>query len=149
MPLLVLIYQQLIGGFFCNSSKFATFESFIILKLSSLHNLLKNCFPKGIPTIVMQRMSPKIAFSRASSHPKRRIQKRFKINDPVPPSSTTSFPNGLRAIDDILKHCFPTGIPIIVMHHTAPAIQNPNALKNPPKIIHRIFNNILILPLSF
>ena len=41
--------------------------------------ILKNCFPKGMPTIVMHRIRPMAAFSTASGMPLTRSQKMFKI----------------------------------------------------------------------
>ena len=46
MLLMVSIHLLLIGVFFCNSSKLATFELFTIMNLSSCHSLLKYCLPK-------------------------------------------------------------------------------------------------------
>ena len=37
-----------------------------------------------------------------------------------------------------------TGIPMIDMHHKQPASHHPSALRNPPKMIHRMLNRILM-----
>ena len=107
--------------------------------------ILKNCFPKGIPTIVMHKIQPIIRFPIASSSPETKNHITFKMHDTAPPSSTISFPNGSSDIDDSLKHCSPTGIPTTVMHHNTPASHQPIALKSPPHIIHIKFPKKRIL----
>ena len=106
--------------------------------------ILKNCFPKGIPTIVTHKMHPIIAFVIASSIPDMHIHRIFKRNETAPPSSTISFPKGFKEIDESLKHWIPTGIPTTVMHHKIPASHHPIALKSPPKIIHKMFQAFLL-----
>jgi len=66
--------------------------------------ILKNCFPKGIPTIVMHKMHQRTAFVIASSMPKKHIHRIFRRHETVPPSSTISFPKGFKEIDESLKH---------------------------------------------
>ena len=66
--------------------------------------ILKNCFPKGIPTIVTHKMHPIIAFVIASSIPDMHIHRIFKRNETAPPSSTISFPKGFKEIDERIKN---------------------------------------------
>ena len=65
-------------------------------------------------------------------------------------SYTISFPKGQNARDANLKHCSPTGIPIIVIHHMHPAKIHASPPNTPPNINQRIFPNVLITasPLS-
>lgn len=106
--------------------------------------ILKNCNPKGIPTMVIQHRHPSIRLPRASSIPDTIIQIILRNSDPTPPSYTISLPKGQREIFENLKHCTPTGIPIMVMHQNIPASHQPIALNNPPKIIQTIFPNNFI-----
>lgn len=112
--------------------------------------ILKNCFPNGIPTIVMHQRKPIIRFPNAISQPKNRIQIKFTKNENIPFSYTISFPKGQNARDANLKHCSPTGIPIIVIHHMHPAKIHASPPNTPPNINQRIFPNVLITasPLS-
>ena len=100
--------------------------------------ILKNCFPNGMPMIVMHQSSPKIRFSRAIHTPKNTTQITFASIDTAPPPYCTSFPNGKNESDANLKHCFPYGIPIIVMHQSAPETSHESPLKKPPNINHKI-----------
>ena len=59
--------------------------------------ILKNCFPNGIPTIVMHQMQPTIRFPSAISQPKNIIHIRFTRNENMPFPYTISFPNGQNA----------------------------------------------------
>jgi len=59
--------------------------------------ILKNCFPNGIPTIVMHQRKPIIRFPNAISQPKNRIQIKFTKNENIPFSYTISFPKGQNA----------------------------------------------------
>ena len=106
--------------------------------------ILKNCFPNGIPTMVMHRRHPITKFPIASSKPDTKNQIMLRKHETAPPSSTISFPKGSSEIDDSLKHCNPTGIPTTVMHHKAPAIHHPKALSRPPHITHiRLPRNLI------
>ena len=96
--------------------------------------ILKNCFPNGIPTIVMHQIQPTIRFPSAISHPKNIIHIRFTRNENMPFPYTISFPNGQNAKVANLKHCRPTGIPII---HASPP-------SNPPNINQRILPIVLM-----
>ena len=82
--------------------------------------ILKNCNPNGIPTMVTHQMHPNIKFSIAIGIPKKIIHITFANNDGTPPPYSISFPNGANDIDANLKHCFPYGIPMIVIHHIIP-----------------------------
>ena len=46
--------------------------------------ILKNCFPNGIPTIVMHQIQPTIRFPSAISQPKNIIHIRFTRNENMP-----------------------------------------------------------------
>ena len=50
-------------------------------------------------------------------------------------------PNGRNEIRMSLKHCFPKGIPIIVMQKINPATRYPTPSSIPPKISQIIFNS--------
>ena len=105
--------------------------------------ILKNCFPNGIPTIVMHHIQPTIRFPSAISHPKNIIHIRFTRNENMPFPYTISFPNGQNAKVANLKHCRPTGIPIIVIHHMHPAKTQVRPPSNPPNINQRILPIVL------
>lgn len=47
----------------------------------------------------------------------------------------TSAPKGISDSLANLKHCFPNGIPIIMIHHNIPAMTKPMHKSIPPKII--------------
>ena len=106
--------------------------------------ILKNCFPNGIPTIVIHHIQPTIRFPSAISQPKNTIHMRFTKNENIPFPYTISFPNGQNANVANLKHCRPTGIPIIVIHHMHPAKIHASPPNMPPNINHRIFPKVLI-----
>lgn len=57
-----------------------------------------------------------------------------------------SLPNGANDNLANLKHCTPTGIPMIVIQQMIPAKPHAKNDKNPPKINHKMFNNKFILP---
>ena len=57
---------------------------------------------------------------------------------------TISFPNGQNARVANLKHCRPTGIPIIVIHHMHPAKIHASPPSNPPNINQRILPIVLM-----
>ena len=106
--------------------------------------ILKNCLPNGIPTIVMHQIQPTIRFPSAISHPKNIIHIRFTRNENMPFPYTISFPNGQNARVANLKHCRPTGIPIIVIHHMHPAKTQAKPPSNPPNINQRILPIVLM-----
>ena len=106
--------------------------------------ILKNCFPNGIPTIVMHQIQPTIRFPSTISHPKNIIHIRFTKNENMPFPYTISFPNGQNARVANLKHCRPTGIPIIVIHHMHPAKTQARPPSNPPNINQRILPIVLM-----
>ena len=89
--------------------------------------------------MVIQRMQPITADSTASGIPETISQIIFKISEPAPPPYCTSFPNGKKHSDASLKHCTPTGIPTMVIHHRQPARHQLKPLIQPPKINHSKF----------
>ena len=101
---------------------------------------LKHCAANGIPTIVTHN---KTALTKLPIHNAKPPNNNHNIfNSRFPALSltvTTSLPKGANCKLAILKHCNPTGIPTIVKHQSNPANNQPNALKNPPNIIHIIF----------
>ena len=107
--------------------------------------ILKNCFPNGIPTIVIHHIQPTIRFPSAISQPKNTIHMRFTKNENIPFPYTISFPNGQNANVANLKHCRPTGIPIIVIHHMHPAKTHASPPSNPPNINQRILPIVLMI----
>lgn len=100
---------------------------------------LKHCNPNGIPTIVTQNKTPFNTDPSASGIPVTIIQMMFNKNEPAPPPYITSFPNGKKANAANLKHCFPIGIPIIVIHQRTPAIVHPSPIQSPPNKNHNRF----------
>lgn len=94
--------------------------------------------------IVMHHRQPTIRFPSAISHPKNTIQIRFTRNENIPFPYTTSFPKGQNARVANLKHCKPTGIPIIVIHQMHPAKTHASPPSKPPNINQRIFPKVLI-----
>lgn len=48
---------------------------------------------------------------------------------------TTDAPKGIKDSLAILKHCFPIGMPRIVMHQRQPRMQYPIAISRPKKMI--------------
>ncbi len=81
----------------------------------------------------MQKNTPIMVASIASASPDTTIQMTLSNKEPAPPPYTISLPNGKKARPANLKHCKPTGIPIIVIHHMMPAINQPIPIKKPPK----------------
>lgn len=106
--------------------------------------ILKNCFPKGIPMMVIQHIRPITAFPTAIGIPDTINHMIFARKLIVPPPYTTSFPNGKKANPANLKHCKPIGSPMIEMHHRHPATIHDRPLNNPPQINQSIFPNMLI-----
>ena len=108
--------------------------------------ILKNCLPKGMPTIVKHQRNPRIRLPIAIHMPKKITQITFAIKDGAPPPYTTSLPNGKKERLANLKHCFPYGNPIIVMHQNNPEINQANPLIKPPNANHKM---LPIVPISF
>lgn len=80
--------------------------------------------------------------------PPKIIHKTFikKFKHPCPGGLLFTFaPNGNKANDANLIDCSPNGIPIIVTIKATLEIMYSMQIIKPPKIIHRIFSNILIL----
>ena len=101
--------------------------------------ILKHCFPIGMPRIVMHQRQPRMQYPIAISRPKKIIQIRLTRKEKPPPPYTTSFPNGKKARLANLKHCRPTGMPMIVMHQRQPASTQARPPINPPNRNQRIF----------
>ena len=111
----------------------------------------KNCFPKGIPIIVMYKIQPIARWPRAIHNPKKINHIILAIVDTAPPPYITSFPNGQNDRLANLKHCFPYGIPMMVMHHSIPDKIQDKPLSSPPNNSHSMFPKVPILyvPLLF
>ena len=69
--------------------------------------ILKNCLPKGIPTIVMHQRRPRAALPIAIGSPKKIIQMILAIVEIAPPALMISFLKGQKDKDANLKHCLP------------------------------------------
>ena len=106
---------------------------------------LKHCFPKGIPIIVIQKRMPFRNATIANSSPPNKIQRILSKTEAVFPWYSISFPNGKKDNRAILKHCNPTGIPTMVIHHKTPTRSQDRPCHNPPKINQIIFPKILII----
>lgn len=114
---------------------------------------LKNCFPNGIPIIAMHKIIPHITLYMAMGIPVINIQNILAIILNVPSPYTTSFPNGHIDSFENLKHCFPIGMPIIVIHHSRPARNQIMPSTNPPHRSHIrfpiVFNIITSIDFCF
>ena len=73
-----------------------------------------------------------------ASRPKNTIQIRFTRKETPPPPYMTSFPKGKKARLANLKHCSPTGIPMMVTHHRHPASTHASPPISPPNRNQRI-----------
>lgn len=100
---------------------------------------LKCCSPNGIPIIVIHSPAPSNTCSIAIGSPVMTIHRIFNRSEPAPPPYSTSFPNGKKLSDANLKHCMPTGMPTIVIHHRQPARHQLSPLIAPPNINHSKF----------
>jgi len=100
---------------------------------------LKYCFPNGMPIIEIQYKHPKVAAVNARGKPVTHIQIKFSKKLPVVPlGATTYLPNGKKHREAILKHCFPAGIPMMVIDHNIPATHHEIPINAPPKRNHMI-----------
>ena len=97
--------------------------------------------PKGMPIIVQHKITAKTACVIANSIPPKISQKIFNSNEVVSPLKATSLPKGKKLNRPSLKHCSPTGIPIIVKHHNRPTRYQIMPAKIPPN------KNQIILPI--
>ena len=92
--------------------------------IRDISTILKCCLPKGMPIIVMKRISPKTICVMAIHIPPHKIQiifnKRYRQPEEDEESLTTSLPKGQSVSAPNLKHCNPNGIPIIVKHNISP-----------------------------
>lgn len=112
--------------------------------------ILKHCFPIGMPRIVMHQRQPRMQYPIAISRPKKMIQIRLTRKEKPPPPYTTSFPNGKKARLANLKHCRPTGMPMMVMHQRQPASTQASPPINPPNRNQRIFPIVdIVVHLNF
>lgn len=111
---------------------------------------LKHCFPIGMPRIVMHQRQPRMQYPIAISRPKKMIQIRLTRKEKPPPPYTTSFPNGKKARLANLKHCSPTGMPMMVMHQRHPASTQARPPINPPNRNQRTFPiaDTIVTPIS-
>ena len=110
--------------------------------------ILKCCKPRGMPTIVRQRIAPRLMCARQISIPPNTIQMTFMIIDRHPMSlvsHVTFLPKGQRENPAILINCTPNGMPMIVRQNTRPMIAYQRLMRNPPQIIQMRFPNIVIL----
>ncbi len=80
----------------------------------------------------MHSTTPIRADSIAKGSPDTMSQIKFKRKDPAPPPYRTSFPNGKKLSAANLKHCIPTGMPIIVIHQRQPVSVQLRPLMKPP-----------------
>lgn len=87
----------------------------------------------------MHQRQPRMQYPIAISRPKKMIQIRLTRKEKPPPPYTTSFPNGKKARLANLKHCRPTGMPMMVMHQRQPASTQASPPINPPNRNQRIF----------
>lgn len=106
---------------------------------------LKNCFPKGIPTIVTHQISPQTSALKAISQPNTAIQTMFiRVLPNLKSGLVISFLKGKAQSPAILKHWIPNGIPTIVIQRIIPAKTHSHQRRNPPKRNQRIFPKVFI-----
>ena len=89
--------------------------------------------------MVMHKTNARKTCSIARGKPDARSQIILNRKEPTPPPYWTSFPKGKQVRPAILKHCIPTGIPIMEIHQRHPTKNQLNALNAPPKINHNRF----------
>lgn len=101
----------------------------------------------GIPIIVIAHTNADIKCPKANPNPPNIIHIILRINEEVFSPILISLPNGDKDNLANLKHCNPTGIPIIDIHQKSPTKNQAIDNKNPPNINHRIFpKNVIITP---
>ena len=111
---------------------------------------LKYCFPKGMPIIEMQYKHPKAAAVNDNGKPVTHIQTKFsKKLHVVLLGAITYLPNGKKHKEAILKHCFPAGIPTMVIDHSIPAVHHEIPINAPPNRNQMILPRIDNEPSSF
>ena len=108
--------------------------------------ILKYCFPNGIPTIVKQQTRPMMVASTARVQPVKHIHTMFSRKLPALPIYSTVLPKGKKHSLAILKHCLPTGIPIIVIDQIRPAKHQRRPVTAPPSINHIMLPSMLTEP---
>ncbi len=96
--------------------------------------------------MVRQRNNPMVKWPIASSQPNNKIHKIL----PIKPTGlkllmAIFLPKGARTKAAILKHWRPKGIPMTVIQHKIPAINQPADASKPPNKIHSKFPKILII----
>ena len=108
---------------------------------------LKCCMPKGMPMMVMQKITPKSMCDRNIHIPPIKNQMTFIKKDRQPllcGISTTLLPNGHSANTPSFKVCNPKGIPIIVMNSPTLEMKYSMAMNSPPKTTQIIFPKIFM-----
>jgi len=80
---------------------------------------LKYCLPKGIPIIVIHNITPEMIQETKPSQPKK-ISHKILLTGCLLKFVVTFFPKGAKINFANLKHCFASGIPIIVMYNINP-----------------------------
>ena len=91
-----------------------------------------------MPTIVQHKLRPIVISAIANGKPVKQIHKIFSRKLPVPPPGLKTYlPNGNKQSVPILKHCFPAGIPIIVIVQNRPAKYQDSPI-NPPPVRNQI-----------
>jgi hypothetical protein len=103
---------------------------------------LKHCLPKGIPMMVMHHKIPATMKDIARAIPQIKSHITFAMGC-LPKFVVTVEPKGHADKRAILKHCFPNGIPMIVMHRIRPSKNQESAAARPVKINQRM------LPINF
>ena len=95
-----------------------------------------------------QQTNPRKIASIASVQPVDEIQRIFSRNEVILPQYTISFLNGEKHSLEILKHCFPIGIPTIVTHQNKPDNNHSPPVIAPPLRNQIKFPNTMNLPLK-
>lgn len=114
--------------------------------------ILKCCFPKGIPMMVMNSKMPNKTWVNQIQIPPKKNQIIFMIvlrQLGWPSDGRTREPNGQIQKIPIFNVCKPKGIPIIVIISPRLAIKYSIAVSAPPKINQIIFPITFILCLPF
>lgn len=101
--------------------------------------ILKHWSPKGMPMIVIHSSKPLNSAANAKGIPLKIIHRTFARKDKVLPPYSTSLPKGKKARVASLKHCWPIGIPMIVILHKTPASPHERPCHRPPHKNHITF----------
>lgn len=109
---------------------------------------LKFCLPKGMPIIVIQKITPQKRCVRAMANPPKNHQMTFMMParqpDGKPPLLSTYVPKGQSATCASLMVCRPNGIPMMVIIIARLERMYSIATIRPPKITQIMLSSVFI-----